>query len=193
MFHPAQAVKLGFGSEFVAARGISQNTGAICTSPRPTSNTNSTLASGTSAATTSHLRPSATWSEVPAPAKILGLAGTYYLLHMQATSVCSTFFRSCTLVLLVHHQLYMTVLRITVHAACATRTTMSACSAGVIPFIALSPPIAASLPLLPAELVQNAALLQVAYGASIASFLGGIHWAMAMAEYGGVSASEHIP
>ena len=57
--------------------------------------------------------------------------------------------------------------------------------AGVIPFIALSPPIAASLPLIPAELLQNAALLQVAYGASIASFLGGIHWAMAMAEYGG--------
>ena len=57
--------------------------------------------------------------------------------------------------------------------------------AGVIPFIALSPPVAASLPLLPADLIQNAALLQVAYGASIASFLGGIHWAMAMAEYGG--------
>lgn len=59
--------------------------------------------------------------------------------------------------------------------------------AGVIPFIALSPPVAASLPLVPAELLQNAALLQVAYGASIASFLGGIHWAMAMAEYGGGS------
>ena len=57
--------------------------------------------------------------------------------------------------------------------------------AGVIPFFALSPPVAASLPLIPAELLQNAALLQVAYGASIASFLGGIHWAMAMAEYGG--------
>ena len=40
---------------------------------------------------------------------------------------------------------------------------------------------------MPAELLQNAALLQVAYGASIASFLGGIHWAMAMAEYGGES------
>lgn len=58
--------------------------------------------------------------------------------------------------------------------------------AGVIPFIALSPPVAASLPLIPADLLQNAALLQVAYGASIASFLGGIHWAMAMAEYGGL-------
>lgn len=39
---------------------------------------------------------------------------------------------------------------------------------------------------MPANLLQNAALLQVAYGASIASFLGGIHWAMAMAEYGGM-------
>ena len=85
----------------------------------------------------------------------------------------------------------MTVLCLTGHATFAPRATISACCAGVIPFIALSPPIAASLPLLPAELVQNAALLQVAYGASIASFLGGIHWAMAMAEYGGVSASEH--
>ena len=86
----------------------------------------------------------------------------------------------------------MTVLCITVHAACEPRRVTSACCAGVIPFIALSPPIAASLPLFPAELVQNAALLQVAYGASIASFLGGIHWAMAMAEYGGTPASEHV-
>ncbi|DBA78234.1 TPA: hypothetical protein ACH3X2_008188 [Trebouxia sp. C0005] len=135
--HTLQAFKLGFGSEFAAARGISQHNGAICTSSQPTSSTNSTLAPGSSAATTSHLRPNATWSDVPAPAKILGLAG-------------------------------------------------------VIPFIALSPPIAASLPLLPAELVQNAALLQVAYGASIASFLGGIHWAMAMAEYGGKQASSQM-
>jgi hypothetical protein len=82
------------------------------------------------------------------------------------------------------------VLCLTVHATFAPRATISACCAGVIPFIALSPPIAASLPLLPAELVQNVVLLQVAYGASIASFLGGIHWAMAMAEYGGISASE---
>ncbi|EIE23627.1 hypothetical protein COCSUDRAFT_66018 [Coccomyxa subellipsoidea C-169] len=57
--------------------------------------------------------------------------------------------------------------------------------AGAIPFLALSPPIAQALPMLPAELVANAALLQIGYGATIASFLGGIHWAMAMAEYGG--------
>lgn len=48
----------------------------------------------------------------------------------------------------------------------------------------LSPPIAQLLPL-PADLVASAALLQLGYGASIASFLGGIHWAMAMAGYGG--------
>ncbi|KAK9836975.1 hypothetical protein WJX81_003874 [Elliptochloris bilobata] len=61
--------------------------------------------------------------------------------------------------------------------------------AGAIPFIALSPPIAAALPLLPADLVANAGMLQVGYGASILSFLGGIHWAMAMAEYGGPAQS----
>ncbi|DBA76354.1 hypothetical protein WJX77_005451 [Trebouxia sp. C0004] len=135
--HTSQAIKLGFGSEYVAARSISQSNGAICSPSQPTSSTSSSIASGTSATTTLHLRPNATWSDVPAPAKLLGLAG-------------------------------------------------------VIPFIALSPPIAASLPLLPAELVQNAALLQVAYGASIASFLGGIHWAMAMAEYGGKHASSQM-
>lgn len=58
-------------------------------------------------------------------------------------------------------------------------------TAGAIPFLALAPPIAQSLPFLPTDLVANAALLQLGYGASIASFLGGIHWAMAMAEYGG--------
>ena len=56
---------------------------------------------------------------------------------------------------------------------------------GVIPFIAFSPAVAGALPL-PADLVQNAALLQLGYGASIASFLGGVHWGMAMGEYGGL-------
>lgn len=64
---------------------------------------------------------------------------------------------------------------------------MQATAAGAIPFLALSPPIAQMLPLLPAGLLANAALLQIGYGATIASFLGGIHWAMAMAEYGGAS------
>ena len=40
---------------------------------------------------------------------------------------------------------------------------------------------------MPADLVASAALLQLGYGASIASFLGGIHWAMAMAGYGGAT------
>lgn len=56
---------------------------------------------------------------------------------------------------------------------------------GAIPFIALSPPVANMVAALPPSLASNAALLQVGYGASIASFLGGIHWAMALAEYGG--------
>lgn len=67
---------------------------------------------------------------------------------------------------------------------------LTLCNAtGAIPFIALSPPIAQALPLLPADLVASAGLLQIGYGASIASFLGGIHWAMAMAHYGG----KHAP
>eukprot|EP00884_Botryococcus_braunii_P015778 jgi/Botrbrau1/2884/Bobra.0036s0026.1 len=64
--------------------------------------------------------------------------------------------------------------------------------AGAIPFIALSPAVASMLPLLPPVLASNAALLQVGYGASIASFLGGIHWAMAMADYGGAAASSRV-
>ncbi|BDA47546.1 probable transmembrane protein 69 at C-terminar half [Coccomyxa sp. Obi] len=64
--------------------------------------------------------------------------------------------------------------------------------AGAIPFLALSPPIAEMLPLLPAGLLANAALLQIGYGATIASFLGGIHWAMAMAEYGGRALSASV-
>mmetsp|Transcript_24447 Transcript_24447/g.67966 ORF Transcript_24447/g.67966 Transcript_24447/m.67966 type:complete len:245 (-) Transcript_24447:2917-3651(-) len=56
---------------------------------------------------------------------------------------------------------------------------------GVIPFIALCPPIAATIPFLPLEVVTNAAQLQTSYGISIATFLGGVHWGMAMAEYGG--------
>ena len=61
---------------------------------------------------------------------------------------------------------------------------------GAIPFIVLSPPVAALLPL-PPDLVASAALLQLGYGASIASFLGGIHWAMAMARYGGARPAGH--
>jgi len=56
--------------------------------------------------------------------------------------------------------------------------------AGAIPFLALAPPIAAGIPIIPADLVANAATLQIGYGAVIASFLGGIHWSMAMASFG---------
>lgn len=38
---------------------------------------------------------------------------------------------------------------------------------------------------MPADLVANAGLLQVAYGATIASFLGGVHWGTAMGGFGG--------
>ncbi len=41
--------------------------------------------------------------------------------------------------------------------------------------------------------MANAALLQLGYGASIASFLGGIHWAMAMSGYGGAHARLPLP
>lgn len=56
--------------------------------------------------------------------------------------------------------------------------------AGALPFLMLSPPIAAGVPFMPPDFVSNAAALQIGYGASIASFLGGIHWALAMANYG---------
>ncbi|KAK9794350.1 hypothetical protein WJX73_010149 [Symbiochloris irregularis] len=61
--------------------------------------------------------------------------------------------------------------------------------AGVLPFIALSPPVAGILPFIPADLVANAGLLQLGYGASIASFLGGIHWSLAMVHYPGTKAA----
>jgi len=55
--------------------------------------------------------------------------------------------------------------------------------AGLIPFIALSPPVAAHLPFLPGYVLANAAALQVGYGATIASFLGGVHWGAAMLDF----------
>ncbi len=70
---------------------------------------------------------------------------------------------------------------------------MPATGAGAIPFLALSPPIAEMLPVLPAGLLANAAMLQIGYGVTIASFLGGIHWAMAMAEYGGAPFTSCAP
>lgn len=53
---------------------------------------------------------------------------------------------------------------------------------GVIPFLALSPPIAEHLPLhlLDDALAASAGTLQIAYGCGILSFLGGVHWGLAM-------------
>eukprot|EP00775_Hariotina_reticulata_P013028 gene13028-13157_t len=53
--------------------------------------------------------------------------------------------------------------------------------AGAIPFIVLAPPVCKHLThILPAELVDNCALFQVCYGAGIVSFLGAVHWGVAM-------------
>eukprot|EP00873_Tetraselmis_striata_P007419 jgi/Tetstr1/427683/TSEL_017808.t1 len=62
--------------------------------------------------------------------------------------------------------------------------------AGVIPFVILSPPVAAVVPFMPIDVLQHAAILQTSYGISIATFLGGVHWGMAMAEYGGRALSS---
>jgi hypothetical protein len=50
--------------------------------------------------------------------------------------------------------------------------------AGALPFLALTPQVA---PLLPPDLAAAAPALHVGYGASIASFLGGVHWGAAAA------------
>eukprot|EP00899_Mesostigma_viride_P011651 jgi/Mesvir1/20487/Mv12373-RA.1 len=55
--------------------------------------------------------------------------------------------------------------------------------AGAIPFVALSPVGAMLLPV-PAALATHAVSSQIAYGASILSFLGAVHWGMAMASGG---------
>ncbi|XP_024385924.1 uncharacterized protein [Physcomitrium patens] len=55
-------------------------------------------------------------------------------------------------------------------------------AAGLIPFVALTPPLAQMLPI-PAIVAVSYADAQAAYGASIVSFLGAIHWGLAMADY----------
>lgn len=63
-----------------------------------------------------------------------------------------------------------------------------AAPAGALPFWVFSPAVA---PLLPLDLVvdpallANPGLLQVGYGATILSFLGGVHWGLAMTNVGG--------
>ncbi|KAG0630444.1 hypothetical protein M758_1G178300 [Ceratodon purpureus] len=54
--------------------------------------------------------------------------------------------------------------------------------AGLIPFVALAPPFAQMIPL-PDFMAVGHANAQAAYGASIVSFLGAIHWGLAMADY----------
>lgn len=53
---------------------------------------------------------------------------------------------------------------------------------GAIPFWAFSPTVAAHLPLevLVGPLASNPGTMQIAYGATIISFLGGVHWGLAM-------------
>lgn len=53
---------------------------------------------------------------------------------------------------------------------------------GAIPFWALSPTVAPYLPLhmFGETVISNAGTLQIAYGATILSFLGGVHWGLAM-------------
>jgi hypothetical protein len=54
--------------------------------------------------------------------------------------------------------------------------------AGLIPFVALVPPIVSMLPL-PEALFAVHAEAQAAYAAVIVTFLGAVHWGLAMANY----------
>ncbi|CAM6025668.1 unnamed protein product [Sphagnum balticum] len=56
--------------------------------------------------------------------------------------------------------------------------------AGLIPFVALVPPIVSMLPL-PEALFAVHAEAQAAYAAVIVTFLGAVHWGLAMANYSG--------
>jgi len=60
---------------------------------------------------------------------------------------------------------------------------------GAIPFLAYSAPIS---PLLPTALLFNTdpAFIQVSYGATILSFLGGVHWGTALASNNIISCSS---
>ncbi len=54
---------------------------------------------------------------------------------------------------------------------------------GVLPFWMLSPPVVSHLPIIQAALgisASDCATLQLSYGATILSFLGGVHWGLAM-------------
>lgn len=52
---------------------------------------------------------------------------------------------------------------------------------GVIPFVALAPPVVKHIAwLLPYAVSERSDLFQVGYGVAIASFLGGVHWGAAL-------------
>lgn len=64
---------------------------------------------------------------------------------------------------------------------------------GVLPFYAFLPVVAPHLPLdivLEPAMLANPGLLQVAYGATILSFLGGVHWGVAMTNIGGAAGAK---
>ncbi|EFN57231.1 hypothetical protein CHLNCDRAFT_143716 [Chlorella variabilis] len=59
---------------------------------------------------------------------------------------------------------------------------------GALPFWVFSPSVAPLLPLdllLEPSMLASTGLLQVGYGATILSFLGGVHWGLAMTNVGG--------
>jgi hypothetical protein len=60
-----------------------------------------------------------------------------------------------------------------------------------IPFIALAPPVAKNLTsVLPADIVDNSAMIQVCYGVTIVSFLGAVHWGVAMSSSLGMATAQ---
>ena len=59
-------------------------------------------------------------------------------------------------------------------------------AAGVLPYWLLAPPIAQTLAVLPPDFLAVAAQSQMTYAACIISFLGGLHWALAMVHQGGM-------
>ncbi len=64
--------------------------------------------------------------------------------------------------------------------------------AGALPFWAFTPAAADFLPLelVDPSLPDRAGVLQVGYGATIISFLGGVHWGLAMTNVGGAAAAR---
>ena len=66
-------------------------------------------------------------------------------------------------------------------------------AAGALPFWVFSPAVAPLLPLdllLEPSMLASTGLLQVGYGATILSFLGGVHWGLAMTNVGGTAAAK---